>query len=121
MIKKLGYILCTLIAVTACAQMDNYFRPEANREMNEVENYYYKGKEAEKTQQWEQAHNYYKQAYKLAKERNGIIYFEDSANNNYFITLKVLYRAINEVKKKVDASGTMQIPISLQRVENTSN
>jgi tetratricopeptide (TPR) repeat protein len=99
------FILCTIAAIIGCTHF--------SVQMNEVERYYYKGKEAEAAQQWEQAFQYYAKAYKLVKERQGII----QSANNYPNTYKILYKAMDRVGANIDKPGEWKSPMR-QRMES---
>lgn len=99
--------------VGGCTQVENYFRPEPN----EVEKLYHRGQEAEAAKEYKKAFKYYLRAHKLAKERQGIIYFSNPSKNNYPNTFNVLYNAMDAVGKNIDATGNWQSPKSQKKNE----
>ncbi len=106
--------VCTLwiaLLIAGCAQLDNYLRPE----MSEVEQYYYKGQEAEAAQNWEGAFAYYKHAHDSAKQRRGIIRFNIPEQDNYPYTINLLYKAMDRVGANIKESGNWRSPMRQQK------
>ncbi len=108
--KSAIFSLLGVLLISGCAKLDNYLRPE----MSKVETYYVKGQQAEAAQDWEAAFAYYKHAHDLAKERQGIIYFNNPKQDNYPYTITLLYKAMDRVGANIKKPGDWRSPIRQQ-------